>query len=326
MNNVAQFSSIEFLTKLNSLQVPGYTGYPGGVVSITSYLSANAMFGGNSKAGVLATAIRKVVKGKPELGMTQTPGFNRVFTGQGLPVDMIAAMSIVNKYKTEFKAEPGLAKYFAKEDFLQELCDDACFGLDCIGFVGTYLVDAGLEASYVGRRPLDYTAVFPPVKSLTEITDYSVVMLTNGLHIQMIDTVLERKNGSIVINLCQSSKGGPQVNSKVTLKSGGGSYLPVEEFRSALASKQHAQDHSKDNAERASRGEKPRDYETFLRAKFTQANVMFGYCGGAIFQLSADGEPANPVGGSVYVGVAKDGLYIRTPRDSHERRTLLEEY
>ena len=36
-----------------------------------------------------------------------------------------------------------------------------------IGFVGTYLVDAGLEANYVGRRPLDYTAAFPPVQSLT---------------------------------------------------------------------------------------------------------------------------------------------------------------
>ncbi len=315
MNKIAQFSPFEFVNKLHDLRVPGYAGCPDGSVILTSYLSANPMFGGkaDSKANILRAALQKIVSGKPESGFTQTAGFDRVFSGQGSRANIISVMSIINKYQAEFKANPALAKYFKESDFLQAMADDACFGLDCIGFVGTYLVDAGLEASYVGRRPLDYTALFPPVKSLDQITDYAVVMLTSGLHIQMIDSVNERKNGSIVVDLCQSTKGGPQTNLGVTIKSGGGDFLPVETFRAALASKQYAQEHANDNTDRKSKGLAARDYETYLRAKFTQPNTSFGFCGGAIFQLATNGEPANVVGGSVYVGVAKEGLSIRTP-------------
>jgi hypothetical protein len=313
MKSVAQFAPWEYVNKLHDMHVPGYTGFPDGSVTLRSYMSANPMFGGNANAAVLRKALIDIVKDKPEAGFPKTPGFERVFTGQGLRSDMIAVMSIVNTYQAQFKAVPGLVKYFKEKDFLQAMADDACFGLDCIGFVGTYLVDSGLEDSYVGRRPLDYTAVFPPVQSLDEIKDYSVVMLTNGLHIQMIDTVNERKAGQIVVDLCQSTKGGPQTNFSVTIRSGGGDYLPVPEFRAALAGKTYAQDHAADNAARQSRGEKARDYESYLRARMTQKNVSIGYAGGAIFQLGANGEPQNIVGGSVYIGVASGGLSIRTP-------------
>lgn len=314
MNTVTQFSPYEFCLKLYELKIPGYEGYPGGVVAITSYLSANPSFaGGNPKAATLNTALQRIVKNKPEMALTRSSGFSRVFTGQGSRNHFIDAMSIINKYQGEFKSDRALAKYFSKADFLQAMVDDNCFGLDCIGFVGTYLVDAGLETSYVGRRPLDYTALFAPVQSLDQIRDLSVVMLTNGLHIQMIDEVTERGNGFIKADLCQSSTGGPQCNVSVTIRSGGGNYLPVEEFRRALASKQYADEHAKDNAARKSEGKSARDYETYLRAKLTKSNTSIGFCGGAIFQLVADGEPLNPVGGSVYIGVAKGGLSVRTP-------------
>jgi len=315
MNNVAQFAPYEYVQKLHALTVPGYTGYPGGVVEITKYLSANPMFGGrpDSPAAILSTELQRIIRSKPEASLTKAPGFDRVFTGQGSRDNIINAMSIVNKYQAEFKAVSTLAKYFKTGDFLQEMCDDACFGLDCIGFVGTYLVDAGLETTYTGRRPLDFTALFQPVKSLAEITDYSVVMLTSGLHIQMIDTVNERKSDSIVVDLCQSTKGGPQTNEGVTIRSGGGDYLPVEQFRAALNSKQYAQENADDNEVRKQQGLKTRDYETYLRAKLTVGGKLFGFCGGAIFQLSKNGDPANTVGGSVYVGSAKGGLSMRTP-------------
>ena len=138
-------------------------------------------------------------------------------------------------------------------------------------------------------------------------------MLTNGMHIQIIDEVTERGKGFIKIDLCQSSTGGPQCNVGVTLRSGGGSYLPVEEFRKALATNQYADEHARDNAARQQSGQAARGYESFLRAKLTKANTAIGYCGGAIFQLEARGEPKNPVGGSVYVGVARGGLSLRTP-------------
>jgi hypothetical protein len=313
MKSVAQIAPWEFVNLLHDLRVPGYTGFPDSSVMISSYLSANAMFGGNSKAGILHSELLRIVKGKPEAARAQGGNFERVFSGQGLRDDIIFVMSVVNTYQAQFKAVPQLAKYFKEQDFLQAMADDAVFGLDCIGFVGTYLVDSGLEASYVGRRPLDYAAVFPPVKSLDDIKDCSVVMLTNGLHIQMIDSVNERKDGRIVVDLCQSTKGGPQTNFSVTIRSGGGDFLPVETFRAALASKQYADEQAADNKTRASQGLPARDYESFLRAKLTQKNVSFGYSGGAIFQLDPNGEPRNVVGGSVYIGVARPGVSVRTP-------------
>jgi hypothetical protein len=313
MNHIAQFPPYAFVDKLMDLRVPGYEGYPGGVVSISSYLSANASFEGNSKATTLNLALQSVVKNKPEFGQTRTAEFGRVFTGQGSRDNFILAMTIINKYKSEFQANSGLAKYFKVADFLQAMVDDHCLGLDCIGFVGTYLVDAGLEASYVGRRPLDYTSAFVPVQSLDQIDNFGVVMLTNGMHIQIIDEVTQRGNGYVKVDLCQSTSGGPQCNIGVTIRSGGGEYLPVEEFRSALSSKKYAAEHEADNTARQNQGLNKRDYETFLRAKLTQHNATRGFCGGAIFRLEVSGEPKNPVGGSVYVGMPKGGLSVFTP-------------
>ncbi len=57
MNLVAQFSPYEFYCKLMDVRVSGYTGYADGQVSISSYLSANTSFGGNSQAAVVSTAV-----------------------------------------------------------------------------------------------------------------------------------------------------------------------------------------------------------------------------------------------------------------------------
>jgi hypothetical protein len=311
MKTIAQFAPYQYVEMLGDLRVPGYEGYPGGQVSISQYLSANAMFGGNSNASVLRAAVYKIAAAKGEAWVTSRPGFERVFTGQGSRENFIETMSLINRYQSQFVAEQGLKKYFGQDDFLQAMIDDKCFGLDCIGFVGTYLVDASLEDNYVQRRPLDYTAVFKPVKSLDEVTDYSAVMLTNGMHIQMIDTVNQRGNGFIQVDLCQSSSGGPQTNLGVTIRGGGGDYLPVEAFRQALATKSKADEYAADNAQRQSEGKPPRDYESYLRATMTQHNQQYGFCGGAIFTIMATGDPRNPVSGSVYIGTA--GVTIKVP-------------
>jgi hypothetical protein len=297
-----------------NLNIPDYTGDPGGNVAITKYLSANPSFGGNDEASALNLALQKIVLHKPEMALTANPGFYRVFTGQGSPDNFIAAMSIIVKYQDEFKAVPALKKFFTKADFLQAMVDGGCFGLDCIGFVGTYLVEAEVQREYVNRRPLDYASEFTPVKGLDQITDLAAVMLTNGQHIQLINKVEERQSGYIKVELCQSSSGGPQINSGVTLRApaGGGDYLPVEEFRRALSTKQYADENAADNEQRKAQGLKARDYESFLRAKLTKPNTKFGYMGGAIFQLVGDGDPRNPVGGYVYVGVAANGLSVST--------------
>jgi hypothetical protein len=313
MHNIAQFTPYDYVNKLWNLVVPGYSGYPGGMVSLTTYLSANSLFGGASTANGLLLLIRKVVKGKPEASVASLDGFSRVFSGQGMPNDIVAAMSIVNKYQDEFRQEPSLKKFFAKTDFLQEMVDGGCFGHDCIGFVGTYLAAAGVTTGYEGRRPLDYLNVFKPASNLDDIGPRSVVTLTNGMHIQMIDELTEFNANFIKVFLCQSSTGGPQCNAGVTLSAGGGDYLPVETFRAALAAKTYQSDFEADNAARKGRGEPARVYEMYLRSRLTEHNKMTGYMGGAIFHISADGNPANPVGGSVYVGTMPGGLSIRTP-------------
>jgi hypothetical protein len=313
LNRVAQFPPSNYVYGLMNLHVPGYTGYFDGQVAITSYLSANPSFGGNTKATDLNLALQRIVRDKPEKHLTANPDFFRVFTGQGSRDNFIAAMSIIAKYADEFKKVPTLAKYFKETDYLQAMVNDACFGLDCIGFVGTYLVEAEIQPSYVGRRPLDFANEFTPVKSLDEIKDLACVMLTNGQHIQMIDTVTERAAGYIKVDLCQCSSGGPQINSGVTIRSGGGDYLPVQEFRSAVATNQYEAEHQADNAERKEKGLAARYYESFLRAKLTKPKTQFGYMGGAIFHIFADGDPKNPVGGYVYVGVPPNGLTVGTP-------------
>jgi len=221
-------------------------------------------------------------------------------------------MTLINNYRDQFKAEKALAKYFQNDNFLQAMVDDNCFGLDCVGFVGGWVVEACLESAFVGRRPLDFAAQFKPVKSLAEVNDNSVIMMTSGLHIQVIDYVKSRDgNRSITVDLCQSTAGGPQTNVGVTIHSGGGNFLPVPQFRAALADPKEKEAWAADNADRASKGQKARDFETYLRSKLTQSNVTFGYMGGAIFTVSPNGNPRTPMSGSVYIGSA--GVTVGPP-------------
>ncbi len=318
MARIALLSPREYVDLLHALPVPGYTGYPEGLVAVTSYMSANPQFGGgkggNAKAGRLNGLLQSLTKGKPEAYLTGQPGYGRVFSGQGLPMDIAIVMSLVNANRDALAKDPTFKDYFKVGDFLQAMADDGVFGIDCIGFVGTYLVQSGLEPKYVGRRPLDFAGLFKPVKSLDQVRPNSVVMLTNGLHIQMIDAV-RPANGGLMVDLCQSTKGGPQVNVGVSLTQphSGGSYLPVDEFRKANANKTYQADWEADNRARQAAGSKARDYESFLREKMTAKGRQFGYLGGAIFQLGGNGAPGNIVSGSVYVGVVDGGISIRTP-------------
>ncbi len=307
-SNRADIRPWHYVDNLWRIPIPDYSGYPGGVVSLTSYLSANTMFGGSNKAATLKAVLARVA-GKVGYGSAVINGAAaRVFTGQGSIDQFVNVFKFMNENKKHLQSEPSLKSYFAEEDWIQAMIDGFCFGQDCIGFMGTYLQAAGVEASYVGRRPLDYTAVFQPVQSLDDIQDMSVVMLTNGMHIQIIDEVTDRSHGKITVDLCQSSSGGPQQNVGVTISAGGGKYLDVNRFRAELEAWKKANPGVSDN-----------EKQTELRKKFTTENYRgIGFAGGAIFQLSAGGEPKNPVGGSVYVGTMNFGtdnvgLKLTTP-------------
>jgi hypothetical protein len=317
VNKTAQLSPSDYVLKLRGFVVPGYDGYPGGVVAISRYLSGNEMFGGNSSTGALNSALQKITAAKNESALLQRPGMSRLFGGQASLDNMIAVMEFIVRNKADFAKVDALKPFFKETDYLQAMCDNKCFGLDCIGFMGTYMVEAGLVASYPELKPIDYTSHFKPVQALKDVTPYSAVMLTNGLHIQIIESILAKGNGYIDVRLCQSSAGkdednqGPQTNENVRIFSGGGDYLPVDKFRAELndAAKLKAL-----NDERAKQGEKALDrvgYEGYLRKKLTVSNQQFGYRDGAIFRISVSGEPKNPVGGSVYIGTA--GITLKVP-------------
>lgn len=319
---IVDLSPSDYVNQLMDLRIPGYQGYPGGQVSLTAYLCANGSFGGNKNASQLYALMKKITRGKEEASLMLDPEFPRVFTGQGSISQFINAMTVVNRLKGEFQKEPSLAKYFQQQDFLQAMVDDKCFGQDCIGFVGTYLAEAGVLPAYPGLYPIDYTRHFTPIKSFSELHDWepAVVMKADGQHIQMIDWVADRQGSAIKVWLCQSSGGkpphvnGPQANYPVTIRSGGGDYLDIAKFRAAKGQNAFADDWRADDAERTGRGEKARGYEGFLRAKFTTKNTQFGYMGGAIYNILGDGkDQPNPVAGSVYIGVLKgtSGLQIR---------------
>lgn len=304
-NNIAQIAPYQYVYNLFKIEVPGYSGYPGGIVSITSYLSANTMFGGANKAMNLLQTLKRTVKTAGYGSYVVEGDAARVFTGQGSIDQFVEVFIFMNENKRLLQQEHLLKPYFAKDDWIQAMIDDHCFGQDCIGFMGTYLAEANVDARYVNRRPLDYASVFIPVKTLEEVEDRSVVMLTNGMHVQIIDQVIERsKDGnSITVDLCQSSKGGAQLNGGVRISAGGGNYLDVDKFRAAL---------QKWKAENP--GKSANEYEAQLRSSMTVKNFHgFGYMGGAIFQLSGGGEPANPVSGSVYIGTMPGGLKLKTP-------------
>ena len=299
----AQLYPFHYVNRLRSLVVPGYTGYPGGVVAITRYVSANTLFGGANLASVLRQALASAGTAADRSTLAGE-GVGRVFTGQGMPEDFVTVLSMVDRLAAPLAKNATLAPFFKQTDYLQAMLDASVLGQDCIGFVGTYLATAGIESGYVGRRPLDYAANFKPVRQLAQVDVGSVLMLTNGMHIQIVDWVWERSERQLVIDICHASSmkdhddsKGPQCNARVTLTAGGGDFLPIEKFRAAKDSKSDWAAYAAVEANPTDNG-----YEMYLRKTMTLHGTATGYLNGAIFQLSGGGTPGNPVAGSVYAG------------------------
>ncbi len=327
----AQFGPAHYVDMLHAVQVPKYTGSPDGKVSIDRYLSANTHFGGANLAQALLVQLQRLAQGTPDQPRVHTAAFGRVFTGQGALDDVTYALSLVNTYQQQIRALPQFAQFFMGPNFLQAMIEGYCFGLDCIGFVGTYLVAAGVRQQYLGRPPLDYLYEFRPVRALSEIKDLSVIALTSGEHIQIIEKVLNRTEHSLTVDLCQSTSWsrqipfdaaharGPQYNRGVRITdsaaSGGGNYLPVLEFRAAMRSPERRQEWQ--DAQQSLPAPKRVDFETYLRHLMTQHHYQgLGFLNGGLFNLAHEGDPVNPVGGWVYIGTLRDLAVASSPSGS----------
>ena len=332
MPNPASFYPSDYVRYLRSLVVPGYAGYDGGVVAITQYSSANQMFGGAQASRFLAAQLWKVATAAEKTFLDSEPA-GRVWSGQGMGPDFVTILTIVMAHRAELATVPELKRYMDQTDYLQALCDAAFLGMDCIGFVGTYTATCGIDAGYKGRTPLAFAPEWSFVQTLKQVTDLSIIMLTNGLHIQIIDriiTEIDRKPEapppqSVTVDICQSShhkteekSRGPQCNRGVVITAGGGDYTPVETFRAQRTSKSEWDKYvatlppaEQAKADRTS----PNDggYQGYLRKHLTEHSRAKGYMGGAIFKIAGNGTPPNPVAQSIYIGVMP-GLVCNKPR------------
>ncbi len=304
MDTRASFSPEQYVNALRSMTVDGYTGYPNGEVELNSYLSAKYAVNNGAK---LKAAIAKY--SPMTIGKIKPLDYARVWSGQGQIVDFETILGGVNENSEKFKADAGFKKYFDKTDFLQAMLDDSCLGMDCVGFVGTYLDFAGINRGYFGSAPMDYSGSFPFVQDLTQIKPLSVVVHCNGMHIQIINSIESIQNDHLMVTLCQSSSGGPQINRGVKLSHGTGNVLDVDGFRAEKKQKLTDAAYQEWLTSDAAHKGKPKvafdnEVEAELRKKYmTVPATAIGYAHGAVF--SVDGGGKNPVAGNVYVGTLK---------------------
>jgi hypothetical protein len=193
----------------------------------------------------------------------RTRSIGRMSTGQGYPDDFILVMGhiarnvdavkrlVVQPWRSERRgrhlvsvrdgAPRPIGQLFGGPDasaavLLEAMVRQKVFGMDCIGFVSQYLVYAGVWRGYKRYYPSQYTQEFRPIASLGEIQPLAVLMWAND-HVAIIDAVKERRGdpaapSMVVVDICQSSSGGPQLNRDVEIVlAQGQSYQSHQLFR-----------------------------------------------------------------------------------------------
>ncbi len=170
-------------------------------------------------------------------GLERESNWRRVFSGQGTYENIKEVMNFIVIHREILRAVTFRAGTSPFEPYLdapplaalQRMVTDNIFGIDCLGFVGTYLVACGVEPRYPEYTQAQYCGLhFRGVNSLDEIDVRCVVLWLDGgtPHIGVIDSVTSRNSRSITVNLCHSTTGarnGPQTNPGVRLEPTGGS-------------------------------------------------------------------------------------------------------
>lgn len=171
----------------------------------------------------------------------RTSAWRHVFTGQGRAEDIIAVMNLLVAYPALLAGAPGsgeesLAHYLSAGELtaagLNQMVQEEVFGLDCLGFVGTYLEWIGA----VDRVPESNVAHFVRHQGMREFTNLSEIAPRSLLlwdvavdergrelaqHIAIVDRVQSATDREAIIDICQSSSGGPQTNRGVRIVASG---------------------------------------------------------------------------------------------------------
>lgn len=169
-------------------------------------------------------------------GQHRASQWRRAFSGQGTVDNIADVMNFIADHQDMLRSAAPFAPYFTgppstqqARNALRRMVADEIFGLDCLGFTGTYLVWSGTRQQYPECQQRQYFSIldFDPISNSVDIGERCIVVWLNELnpahrveHIAFIDSVIGREGSHVVVNLCQSSRGGPQTNREVRLTAG----------------------------------------------------------------------------------------------------------
>ncbi|MCB1956124.1 MAG: hypothetical protein KDG55_10625 [Rhodocyclaceae bacterium] len=231
-------------------------------VPLDAYLSGNHSNGGADSAVSLIGNIRSKVRDGgtgPTLQELYGSGLDAMWRGCGHP-DVIrgvwkflcrnkeALKSVkVGVYDRRDQGEPDEKNkvgggtvydlYFkgrSDKEAIAKMVDDRFFGLDCIGFMGNFMVWVGEWDTYKNNSPTRWAdKVFKnPVNKAEDIKELDLLCWSG--HVAIVDWIWRMVDDTaVLVDICQSSSGGPQCNSKVILrqtsvKSGGKRLFKIE--------------------------------------------------------------------------------------------------
>jgi hypothetical protein len=240
---VARYSPWDFVVYLYTLQATA------GQIALTHYMSKTASNGGNDSTTELFKHLRSYREG----GHEKAPTMNTVVGGRNVDLAlkgqgsgetfikiwdfMSRNMEQMKKLKVkvykrreeadvmEFVAEDFIyRRYFSKnseKEGFEWMIRDHFFGIDCIGFVGQFLVYTGEWPEYKGMAPKKWPNHYCKIaiNSASEIRALDFLVWIASGHIAIVDEFFNIVDDKTVrVDICQSSRGGPQLNQFVYIK------------------------------------------------------------------------------------------------------------
>jgi hypothetical protein len=220
-----------------------------GKVQLNQYMSGNKYNGGNDSTRSLFKNLRWYHdgpgKGGPRLNdLLGTTAIDLALKGQGTPASFVGIWNFMIRNRDKMKyldmkvyhrrqrhdPDTKLEKqagnvydlYFkgrSDRDAIQKMVADRIFGIDCIGFVGNFLIWSGEWSKYHSVGIDQYASKSCKIE-VSETAEIKVLdfLIWNG-HIALIDYVRYLESNKVMyVDICQSSSGGPQRNEWVRLE------------------------------------------------------------------------------------------------------------
>lgn len=130
-------------------------------------------------------------------------------------------------------AGPSWTGWLAQANPLQAMVDAEVFGLDCLGFVSQYIRRSRLmaHAPTWDVEQFGTVASLAPIAAAAGVRPLTLLLFpeaaTTAQHIAIVDRVDAVLGDSVRVDLCQSSRGGPQTNRRVVIAPNGATQITL---------------------------------------------------------------------------------------------------